>query len=221
MPDRTADRRSSEAPPGGFALFGTAIGRCGIAWSARGVTRIGLPEASDAATRQRLAHGARELPPPPAIAAAIALIVQHVAGTPAALETIALDLDDVPAFHRQAYEAARRIPSGQTVSYGALAAALGKPGAARAIGQAMGKNPCPIVVPCHRVLAAHRATGGFSAHGGVETKARLLAAEGVTLATQPELPFAAPPSPRRARSSQMGHAAMGRTRRARATLPQC
>ena len=202
MPDRTADRVSPDAPPGGFALFATAIGRCGVSWSARGITRIGLPEASDAQTRQRLAHGAptaRELPPPPAIADAIALIVQHVGGTPAALETIVLDLDGVPAFHRQVYDAARRIPSGQTMSYGALAAIVGKPGAARAIGQAMGRNPCPIVVPCHRVLAAHRATGGFSAHGGVATKARLLAAEGVTLAIQPELPFAAPPAPPRPR----------------------
>lgn len=184
-----------------FTLFDTALGRCGIAWNERGVTRIMLPEASDAATRERLtrgAPGATEAPPPPAIAAAIALIVQHVRGEPAALDTIVLDLDGVPAFHRQAYEAARQIPSGHTVSYGALAQSLGNPGAARAIGQAMGKNPFPIVVPCHRVLAAHRATGGFSAHGGVETKAKLLAAEGFTLALQPELPFAAPP-PRRGR----------------------
>jgi methylated-DNA-[protein]-cysteine S-methyltransferase len=202
MPDRTTDHGSLEGSPGGFALFATRIGRCGVAWSARGITRITLPEASDAATRQRLTLGTpatRDAPPPPAIAAAIALIVQHVGGAPAALEAIALDMAGVPAFYQQVYEAARRIPSGQTTSYGALAAALGKPGAARAIGQAMGKNPFPIVVPCHRVLAAHRATGGFSAYGGVETKARLLAAEGVTLAIQPELPFAAPPSPRRAR----------------------
>jgi len=188
--------------PRGFALFDTAIGRCGIAWNDRGVTRIVLPEASDAATRRRLtpgAPGAAEAPPPPAVAAAIALIASHVRGEPAALETIVLDMDGVPAFHRQVYDAARQIPRGQTVSYGDLARTLGKPGAARAIGQAMGANPFPIVVPCHRVLAAHRATGGFSAHGGVETKARLLAAEGVRLALQPELPFAAPPSPRRTR----------------------
>jgi len=159
-----------------------------------------LPEADDAATRQRLtalAPTAAEAPAPPAVAAAIELIVAHVRGEPAALETIDLDMDGVPAFHRQVYEAARRIPRGHTVSYGELARALGKPGAARAIGQAMGANPFPIVVPCHRVLAAHRAAGGFSAHGGVETKARLLAAEGFTLALQPELPFAAPPSPGR------------------------
>jgi methylated-DNA-[protein]-cysteine S-methyltransferase len=192
MHDRTTASRS-------FALFDTAIGRCGVAWSARGIARIALPEASSAATRHRLSLGppdAAEALPPPAIEAAIALIVQHVAGEPAALETLVLDMDGVPAFHRQVYAVARTIPSGHTVSYGALAATLGKPGAARAIGQAMGKNPFPIVVPCHRVLAANRAAGGFSAHGGVETKARLLAAEGVRLATQPELPFAGPSSER-------------------------
>ncbi|HEX4422038.1 MAG TPA: methylated-DNA--[protein]-cysteine S-methyltransferase [Kofleriaceae bacterium] len=185
--------------PAGFTLFDTAIGRCGIAWSARGVTRIALPETREVATRQRLVRdtpGLAECPPPPVIARAIALIVQHVAGAPAALETIELDMDGVPEFYREVYAEARRIPSGRTVSYGALAAALGKPGAARAIGQAMGKNPFPIVMPCHRVLAANHATGGFSAPGGVTTKAKLLAAEGFTLAVQPELPFTA--APRRA-----------------------
>jgi methylated-DNA-[protein]-cysteine S-methyltransferase len=188
--------------PSGFALFETAIGRCGVAWTARGIARITLPEASEAASRRRLARdtpGAAEVDPPPAIRDAIERIVSHVGGAPAALDELALDMDGVPAFHREVYEAARRIPSGQTVSYGALARSLGKPGAARAIGQAMGRNPFPIVVPCHRILAANHAPGGFSAHGGVETKARLLAAEGVTLATQPELPFAAAPSPRRSR----------------------
>ncbi len=200
MQDHRSHRRLVGDSPGGFTLFETAIGRCGVAWNDHGITRIMLPEASDAATRQRLTRDAPtavEAPAPPAVATAIALIVAHVRGEPAALETIDLNMDNVPEFHRQVYEAARRIPSGHTVSYGELARALGKPGAARAIGQAMGKNPFPIVVPCHRVLAANRATGGFSAHGGVETKARLLAAEGFTLAIQPELPFAAPSSPRR------------------------
>jgi len=175
-----------------FALFDTALGRCGVAWSERGITRITLPETDDAATRRRVGAGATEAPPPPPIAAAIAEIVRHVGGEPAALDAIALDMEDVPAFYREAYAAARQIPSGQTMSYGALATRLGKPGGARAIGQAMGKNPFPIVVPCHRVLAANQATGGFSAFGGLETKARLLAAEGFTLALQAELPFDAP-----------------------------
>jgi len=194
MSDRTP-------PAAGFALFDTAIGRCGVAWTERGITRIALPEASDAVSRQRLARSTpgAEAPAPPAIAAAIDRIVAHVGGEPAALDEIALDMDGIPAFHAEVYAAARQIPSGRPVSYGALARSLGKPGAARAIGQAMGANPFPIVVPCHRVLAANYATGGFSAHGGVETKARLLAAEGFTLPTQPELPFAAPVSPRRPR----------------------
>jgi methylated-DNA-[protein]-cysteine S-methyltransferase len=188
-------------PLSGFALFDTAIGRCGVAWNPRGIARITLPEISDSIARERLAHcilDGAELPPPPAIAAAIEQIVAHVRGEPAALDEIVLDMSAIPPFHLEVYAAARRIPSGQTVSYGALARSLGKPDAARAVGQAMGANPFPIVVPCHRVLAANHATGGFSAHGGVETKARLLAAEGFTLATQPELPLDAPP-PRRPR----------------------
>jgi len=178
-----------------YIVFDTAIGRCGVAWHDRGLVRVALPEASDAALRHRLSlGGAREAEAAPAeVAAAIALIVQHVRGEPAALDTIVLDLEIVPDGHREIYQAARKIPSGRTVSYGALARALGKPGAARVIGQAMGKNPWPIVVPCHRVLAANHATGGFSAHGGVETKARLLAAEGFTLRLQAELPLAGPP----------------------------
>jgi methylated-DNA-[protein]-cysteine S-methyltransferase len=188
-------------PLSGFALFDTAIGRCGVAWNSRGIARITLPEISDSIARERLARSTldgAELPPPPAIAAAIERIVAHVRGEPAALDELVLDMTTVPPFHCEVYVAARRIPSGQTVSYGALARSLGKPDAARAVGQAMGANPFPIVVPCHRVLAANHATGGFSAHGGVETKARLLAAEGFTLATQPELPLGEPP-PRRPR----------------------
>jgi methylated-DNA-[protein]-cysteine S-methyltransferase len=184
----------------GFTVFPTAIGTCGIAWNAVGVTRILLPAADVAATRTTLARtGAREAAPPPAIAAAIALITQHCAGTPADLDAITLDMTDVPEFYREVYVYARRIPSGRTVSYGAIANTLGKPGAARAIGQAMGKNPFPIVVPCHRVLAANHATGGFSAPLGLTTKAALLAAEGFTLALQPELPFGPPAMPTRKR----------------------
>lgn len=177
--------------PRWFALFDTVIGRAGIAWSALGVTRIALPEASEAATHQRLAAHAPggAAAPPPDIARAIALIVQHVAGQPAPLEDIALDMTGVPPFHQRVYEVARAIPCGRTMSYGALAVQVDVPGGARAIGRAMGANPFPIVVPCHRVLAANHGSGGFSAHGGVQTKAKLLAAEGVTFAIQPSLPF--------------------------------
>jgi methylated-DNA-[protein]-cysteine S-methyltransferase len=75
------------------------------------------------------------------------------------------------------YEAARAIPPGSTLSYGDVAARLGEPGSARAVGQALGRNPFPLIVPCHRVLAAGGKVGGFSANGGIATKLRLLSIE--------------------------------------------
>ena len=90
-------------------------------------------------------------------------------------------MEQVPAFHRRVYEIARTIPPGMTLSYGDIAERVGAPGAARAVGQALGRNPFPIVVPCHRVLAAGGKIGGFSAQGGVITKRRMLAIEGAQL----------------------------------------
>ncbi|RME94929.1 MAG: methylated-DNA--[protein]-cysteine S-methyltransferase [Verrucomicrobia bacterium] len=79
-------------------------------------------------------------------------------------------------FQRAVWEALRRIPPGRTCTYGGLAARIGRPRAARAVGQACGANPWPVLVPCHRVLAADGRLGGFSA--GLEWKRRLLEAEG-------------------------------------------
>jgi methylated-DNA-[protein]-cysteine S-methyltransferase len=98
---------------------------------------------------------------------------------------IALDMDGVPPFHRQVYEAARDR-AGTTLSYGEIATRIGAPGSARAVGQALGRNPFPIVVPCHRVLAAGGKTGGFTATGGVDTKLRMLALEGAARPVVPE-----------------------------------
>ena len=165
----------------GFALFDTALGRSGIAWSARGVVAVQLPEADEATTRSRLARSARGAPeaaPPPAVRAAIEAIAALLAGAKRDLEDVVLDESGVPDFHRRVYAAARRIPPGRTATYGELAAQLGLPGAARAVGQALGRNPFTLIVPCHRVLAAGGRSGGFSAHGGVTTKLRLLEIEG-------------------------------------------
>jgi methylated-DNA-[protein]-cysteine S-methyltransferase len=92
----------------------------------------------------------------------------------------------VPEFHRRVYDVARTIPPGATLTYGDIAARLGEPGSARAVGQALGRNPFPIIVPCHRVLAANGQLGGFSATGGSATKRRLLTIEGA-LQAQPLL----------------------------------
>jgi len=165
----------------GYALFDTALGRCAIAWSERGVVATQLPGSDDAATRRRIARAlpdAVEAVPPPDVAAAIEAITGLLAGAPDDLSSVVLDLDGVPDFHRRVYDVARAIPPGETRSYGDVAKALGEPGAAQAVGRALGSNPVPIVVPCHRVLAADGTLHGFSAPGGIETKRRMLVLEG-------------------------------------------
>jgi O-6-methylguanine DNA methyltransferase len=165
----------------GFTLFDTAIGGCGIAWGERGIVGVQLSEAGDPQTRERILHRfptAAESAPPPEVQHALNGIVALLDGKASDLSTIALDMESVPPFYRRVYEVARTIPPGNTLSYGEIAGRLGAPGGARAVGQALGQNPFPIVVPCHRVLAAGGNIGGFSAHGGVATKLRMLAIEG-------------------------------------------
>jgi methylated-DNA-[protein]-cysteine S-methyltransferase len=168
----------------GVALFETAIGPCGIAWGAREIVGVQLPEASVVATRARLRRRYSDLSeqdPPPAIRDIVDNITAHLRGQPRDFSEIPLDLENIPAFNRLVYAAVRRIRSGETWSYGEVAKMVGEPGAARAVGQALGRNPFPIIVPCHRVLAAGGAPGGFSARGGATTKFKLLAIEGVVL----------------------------------------
>jgi methylated-DNA-[protein]-cysteine S-methyltransferase len=165
----------------GFTLFDTAIGRCGVAWSDRGLVGVQLPEAGEMATRERMLQRfptAAETPPPPKVRDAIDAIVALLQGEPSDLSAIALDMEGVAPFHRRVYEVARMIPPGKTLAYGEIAARLDAPRAARAVGQALGHNPFPIVVPCHRVVSAGGKIGGFSAHGGTATKRRMLAIEG-------------------------------------------
>jgi methylated-DNA-[protein]-cysteine S-methyltransferase len=166
--------------PYSFALFDSPIGRCGLAWGERGVAGLQLPEAREAATRARLLErfpGAQEAPPPPDVQVALDRVVALLRGEASDLSAIALDMEGVPPFHRRVYDAARTIPSGTTISYGEIATRIGAPGSARAVGQALGRNPFALLVPCHRVLAAGGKVGGFSANGGIATKLRLLAIE--------------------------------------------
>ena len=97
------------------------------------------------------------------------------------------DLGGVPEFNRGVYDIARKIPPGQTLTYGDIAKQLGGVELSRDVGQALGRNPCPIVVPCHRVLAAGNKPGGFSANGGVVTKLKMLAIEGAVVNHTPSL----------------------------------
>jgi methylated-DNA-[protein]-cysteine S-methyltransferase len=170
-------------------LFDTPLGRCGIAWRDAGLRAVQLPSADEAATLARLTHAAGFAPAeaaraiveparvPAAVADAIEGIVALLSGQARDLRELVLDTSDLAPFPARVYAAAREIAPGATVGYGELARRIGEPGAARAVGRALGANPWVIVVPCHRVLAAGDRPGGFSAPGGVSTKRRLLEIE--------------------------------------------
>jgi methylated-DNA-[protein]-cysteine S-methyltransferase len=159
----------------GSTTFATAIGAVQVAFSERGITRIRLLSSHRGGAHRAVEDGSL----PEALREPIQRLRLHLEGKPQDLTGVVLDYEGVPPFHRRVYEEARRIPPGRTRSYSELALRAGSPGAARAVGQAMARNPFPIVVPCHRVLAAGGRPGGFSAPGGVGTKLRLLALEGV------------------------------------------
>src|SRR6184192_1668861 len=139
-----------------YCVFETPLGACGIAWRA----------AADSDSQ------------------AVVTAVQLPEATPQATESriarkSGASQPGVPP--REIEEAIRKIPTGQSRTYGEIAKAVGQPGAAQEVGQAMAKNPIPIIVPCHRVAAAGGKPGGFSAHGGRATKAKLLALEGAAV----------------------------------------
>lgn len=164
---------------GFWTVFNTQLGAIGLAWKTDGITRLVLPEA----TPEAMATGGfgAESDPPEWVEEVIDKIRRHVSGERQEMLDVPLSLEGLTSFRRAVYDATRRIPAGRTMTYGMLAQEVGSPGAARAIGTAMATNPFPIIVPCHRVLAANGKPGGFSAPGGLDTKARLLEAEGVQL----------------------------------------
>jgi methylated-DNA-[protein]-cysteine S-methyltransferase len=167
-----------------FALFDTPIGRCGVVWSGHGVVGVQLPEGSERATRARVQLRfpvASEALPPVGMCRVIDDIVGLLGGEPRDFNYVTIDARGVADFNRRVYDTARTIPAGSTLSYGEIAERLGDRMLARDVGQALGENPTPIIVPCHRVLGAGGKPGGFSAPGGVDTKLRLLTIEGAQL----------------------------------------
>jgi methylated-DNA-[protein]-cysteine S-methyltransferase len=166
-------------------LFPTPLGPCGLVWSAAGLAGIHLPERGETLARAALRRrfpGSAPAAPPAWVAALTGRIAAHLGGGKADYDDVVLDSDAVGAFEMRVYALARAIPPGETATYGALARRLGDVGLARAVGQALGRNPWPIVIPCHRVTAADGRAGGFSAPGGRTTKLKLLEIEGALAA---------------------------------------
>ena len=174
--------------PSSYCLFDTAIGACAIAWREPAdadaqpiVTHFQLPEATAEQTEVRIARSSDSRQAsvlPPQIADLIEKVRLHLRGNTQDFRDVPIDLENLPPFFRRVYEVALEIPPGQTRTYGEIAKAIGQPAAAQEVGQALSKNPIPLIVPCHRVLAADGKLGGFSAPGGRDTKTKLLALEG-------------------------------------------
>lgn len=189
--DNNSEAKAQAPQQAHYCLFDTAIGPCGVAWSDRGLTRVQLPEADRESTERRLktrSKGTRAEVPPRQIKQLIAEIQRYATGERVDFSSVVVDLSMISPIDREICAAARSIGWGATATYGDLARKTGTPGDARGVGQAMSRNPAPIVIPCHRVLAKGR-LGGFSAYGGTVTKERLLALEGVRVGDdEPLLP---------------------------------
>lgn len=165
---------------GCYTMFETAMGVCGIAWTDTGITRLQLPEKDAQATEGQMTGYERCQVAPAWVREAVDRIKEHLETGRGDLTSIPLDMRNISPFFRKVYEAARKIKPGAAMTYGELASICGSGGAARAVGQAMARNPFALIVPCHRVLSSGGKIGGFSAHGGTQTKRRLLTCEGFT-----------------------------------------
>jgi methylated-DNA-[protein]-cysteine S-methyltransferase len=169
-----------------YAIVPTALGVFAAAWNDAGILRTWLHERTAERARQQIRRAfpaAEERPAPATIAAAMTGVAALLAGEPRGLDDAPLDMRRIPDFDRRVYEVARTIPPGETLTYGAIAKALGEePMLARDVGQSLSNNPFAPIVPCHRVVAANGRLGGYSAPGGASTKRRLLEIEGAAIA---------------------------------------
>jgi methylated-DNA-[protein]-cysteine S-methyltransferase len=165
-----------------YYVFETAAGFCTIAWSSAGIARFHLPTSTAEATERSLLRrlvDAEAATPPAEVSAVIEAAKRYFAGEKVDFSDVSLDLGAQDELFRKIYAATRRLGYGQTTTYGSIAKELGAgPEGARDVGQAMAKNPVPLIIPCHRVLAAGGKLGGFSAPGGATTKQRMLEMEG-------------------------------------------
>lgn len=159
-----------------FHVCETDLGWVGIALSDQGLRYITLPRKSRAAALDAmLEFGASD----PASDAELGAIPEAIAGIVAGkkpAQTLPIDWTGITPFRRAVMEECMRIPAGQTLTYRDLAAKVGRPGAARAVGRVMATNPWPLLVPCHRVVGSDGTLHGYG--GGLPMKAALLRAEG-------------------------------------------
>ncbi|MFQ5942289.1 MAG: methylated-DNA--[protein]-cysteine S-methyltransferase [Anaerolineales bacterium] len=163
-------------------LRDSAIGPLLVAVSDEGV--VGIEFGTDEAEFVReleARHGVTAIRSMERVSETMSQILQYLSGDRRSFE-LDIDLRDSTEFQRKVLEAAVAVPPGYVATYGEIAFRIGKPQSSRAVGQALARNPIPIIVPCHRVVAADGSLTGYSGAGGIETKAHLLRLEGATIA---------------------------------------
>jgi len=175
-----------------YQLFETTVGMAAIGWNGVGITALRLPGSTGRETGraiERRLPGAVRGEPPAEVAAIIDAVIRYFAGERVDFRRVPVDLGEQTPFFARVYDRVRELGWGETTTYGAIAQALGVgPEFARDVGQAMARNPVPLIVPCHRVTAAGGKIGGFSAPGGSLSKARMLELEGVLAGAPSEAP---------------------------------
>ena len=158
-----------------YTVFHTNAGWVGLLGSTTGLLRTTLPQSSEQEACRLLGNNLnRAVLSPRRFEGVIRRFMAYFSGQRVDFPD-RLDLSGATSFQRQVWQATRCIPYGETRSYAWVAGQMGKPKAARAVGQALGRNPLPVIIPCHRVLASDGGIGGFS--GGLEMKKYLLALE--------------------------------------------
>ena len=164
------------------ALRDSAVGPLLVAVSDQGVVGIEFGTDELAFIEELEArHGVKAIRSMEHVSATMSQILQYLSGDRRAFD-LEIDLRDATEFQQKVLLAAAAVPAGYVVTYGEIAARIGKPQSSRAVGQALAHNPIPIIVPCHRVVAADGSLTGYSGAGGIETKAHLLRLEGATIA---------------------------------------
>jgi len=158
-----------------YTIFKTPAGWLGLLGSPAGLRRVILPQSSDIKVIASLGTSLKEAEPSPTFFSDLTARLQTYFSGKEVDFPDKLDFGEATPFQRRVWEAARKIPYGKTHTYAWVAAQAGKPGAARAAGQALGQNPCPIIVPCHRVTSTGGGLGGFT--GGLAIKQYLLKLE--------------------------------------------
>ena len=166
-------------------IFRTRWGWMGVSETTKGIDAVVLPKASRQAVLSELGLPSAELlegRTSPRLREAQAQLTGYLAGTRRSFD-LSLDLSRGTSFQRKVWRTLRRVSYGRLRSYQWVAVRVGGRQYARAVGNAVGANPMPIMIPCHRIVAQDTSLGGFS--GGLPTKRKLLTLEGTLADLRP------------------------------------